>query len=75
VDRLERWFYAVRAAPPQSTARDSLQRLASVVTVGLLVARAARRREESRGGHFRADFPSRDDIHWRKHVSDVLTRD
>jgi len=76
VDRLERWFDAVRAAAPtQSPAGDSLHPLASVVTVGLLVARAALRREESRGGHFRADFPSRDDIHWRKHVSDVLTRD
>jgi L-aspartate oxidase len=75
VDRLERWFHAVRAAPPHSPAGDSRHRLASVVTVGLLVARAALRREESRGGHFRADFPSRDDIHWRKHVSDVLTRE
>jgi L-aspartate oxidase len=38
------------------------------VTVGLLVARAALRREESRGGHFRADFPKRDDLHWKVHM-------
>ena len=30
------------------------------------------RREESRGGHFRSDFPNRDDIKWRKHVADRL---
>ena len=26
------------------------------------------------GGHFRSDFPSRDDIHWKRHVADVFTR-
>ncbi|MBM3819999.1 MAG: hypothetical protein FJW14_13415, partial [Acidimicrobiia bacterium] len=44
----------------------------SLVTVGLLLARAALRREESRGGHFRADFPARDDLHWTRRISDVL---
>ena len=41
-------------------------RAASVLTVGRLIARAALRREESRGAHFRADFPERDDIHWKR---------
>jgi len=40
----------------------------------LLIARAAVRRQESRGGHFRSDFPDRDDIKWQKHVSDVFMR-
>jgi L-aspartate oxidase len=36
-------------------------------TVALLVARAALWREESRGAHFRYDFPERDDARWRVH--------
>jgi L-aspartate oxidase len=43
-----------------------------LVTVARLIARAALRREESRGGHFRADFPERDDIHWKVHLTDHI---
>jgi L-aspartate oxidase len=45
-------------------------RRTSILTVGLLIARAALRREESRGGHYRTDFPARDDIHWKRRVSE-----
>jgi L-aspartate oxidase len=48
-------------------------RLLSLATVGSLIARAALRREESRGAHWRADFPSRDDLHWKRHVEESLT--
>jgi L-aspartate oxidase len=43
----------------------------NLVTVARLIARAALRREESRGGHFRLDFPARDDRHWKFHAVDV----
>jgi L-aspartate oxidase len=46
-------------------------RRASLVTVASLIANAALRREESRGAHFRSDFPARDDLKWKVHVSDV----
>jgi L-aspartate oxidase len=47
-------------------------RRTSVLTVGMLIARAALRREESRGGHYRTDFPKRDDVHWQRRVSETL---
>jgi L-aspartate oxidase len=50
--------------------RDGWRR-ASLVTVASLIARAALRREESRGGHFRTDCPVRDDLKWKIHVSDI----
>jgi L-aspartate oxidase len=43
-------------------------RLASLTTVGRLIARAAWRREESRGGHYRLDHPDRDDRRWKRRI-------
>jgi len=37
------------------------------VTLAKLIATAALWREESRGGHFRTDFPDRDDANWDVH--------
>jgi len=42
----------------------------NLVTVARHIARAALRREESRGAHFRQDFPARDDARWKIHVTD-----
>ena len=49
-------------------------RVANVLTVARLIARAALRREESRGAHYRDDYPRRDDIHWQRRVADCRTR-
>jgi L-aspartate oxidase len=37
-------------------------------TVSQVLVEHARRREETRGGHWRSDFPDRDDEHWRGHL-------
>ena len=42
--------------------------LQNMLTIGRLVAHAALVRTETRGVHYRSDFPERDDMHWRKHI-------
>lgn len=45
---------------------------ANMLTSSLLVVQGALRREESRGAHYREDFPLRDNEGWRKHIVHVL---
>ena len=40
---------------------------ANILTVGTAIAKAALARKESRGGHFRSDYPMRLDALWQKH--------
>lgn len=41
---------------------------ANLLTCANLVTSAALRRQESRGGHYRDDFPERQDDIWKKHI-------
>ena len=40
----------------------------NMLTVASLMANAAHARTESRGVHYRLDYPQRDDTHWRLHL-------
>jgi L-aspartate oxidase len=53
-------FERIARAPLSIASRNFL-------TVATLIARAAEWREESRGAHYRTDFPARDDDNWRVH--------
>jgi L-aspartate oxidase len=42
--------------------------LQNLLTIARLMIGSALEREESRGVHYRSDFPTRDDAHWQRHV-------
>lgn len=69
--RLEKGIYELNKQLPllsrRLTTRDQFE-FANLLTCALLVARAALARTESRGGHYREEFPERDDGTWRKHL-------
>jgi L-aspartate oxidase len=46
----------------------------NMARVALMIGRSALFREESRGAHFRRDFPDRDDAHWQVHTRLIGTR-
>lgn len=72
VATLEGWESAIPDLLGRSNEADPAERrTANLLTVGLLMARAALRRVESRGGHFRTDFPAHDDVHWLRHVAET----
>lgn len=66
IERALREFEQIGRARLRPASRNFL-------TAASLVARAALWREESRGAHYRVDFPRRDDARWRVHS--IVQRD
>ncbi|MFH1577045.1 MAG: L-aspartate oxidase, partial [Candidatus Margulisiibacteriota bacterium] len=48
--------------------KDEIE-LKNLTEVAQLIARAALDRQESRGAHFRSDFPKTDDKNWQRHLA------
>jgi L-aspartate oxidase len=61
-------FLGLRAA--DKGADEALGNVVDLSMVAWLIAKAALRRQESRGAHFRTDFPAKDDLNWRIHVAE-----
>ena len=57
----------LRAAAASSDSRAGWE-LQNLLTVARLMIWSALQRTESRGVHYRSDFPERDDAHWLRHV-------
>lgn len=49
------------------TTKEEIE-LKNLATVAELIIKAALDREESRGAHFRSDFPETDDKNWKRHL-------
>jgi succinate dehydrogenase/fumarate reductase flavoprotein subunit len=56
----------------QLAAANVNQRTKNFAQLARLMAEAALWREESRGGHYREDFPARDDPRWRVHSAQQI---
>jgi L-aspartate oxidase len=63
---------ALQAQAPSAGDRRSHE-AANILQAGLLIARSALAREESRGAHYRLDYPLKNDVRYRKHS--VVTGD
>jgi L-aspartate oxidase len=73
VAKLEAAYGAHRRALDDARADDAdAWKQFNLVTIARLIARAALRRLESRGAHYRQDFPERDDVNWKIHLVDHI---
>ncbi|MFF2541545.1 L-aspartate oxidase [Kitasatospora sp. NPDC058063] len=64
--------YAHVAEEKPADPRVETWEAANLLLVATALVAAAAQREETRGCHWREDFPERDDAHWRRHLITTL---
>jgi L-aspartate oxidase len=64
-ETIDRWCHYVLSRQFAEPAGWELQ---NMLTISRLMISAALQREETRGVHYRTDFPEIDDAHWRRHI-------
>ncbi|MDD3726270.1 MAG: L-aspartate oxidase [Candidatus Ratteibacteria bacterium] len=68
--KITEWMkYAFLKEFPDTTGFETL----NMLILALLITKASSIRKESRGAHFRKDYPEQDDKNWRKHI--VIKKD
>jgi L-aspartate oxidase len=60
------YLQSMAACLPQTSSRRACE-ACNIHTAALLIARSAHARLESRGAHYRTDYPAHDDLRFRKH--------
>jgi L-aspartate oxidase len=66
LDQIRSWMPYVLGSDFRDVPSWTVQ---NMLATAYLLAASACRREESRGVHFRSDFPARDDARWRRHAT------
>ncbi|MDI6731569.1 MAG: L-aspartate oxidase [Candidatus Margulisbacteria bacterium] len=66
-DALSKISAAENRLPAHPNTKEEIE-LKNMALVAKLIAQAALDRTESRGAHFRSDFPLNDDKHWKRHL-------
>src|SRR6202011_66312 len=63
---MQSWLWKNRDLLPAGATRQEIE-TKNLHAVASLIVHSALMREESRGAHFRTDFPMHDDDHFKKH--------
>jgi aspartate oxidase len=71
-DQLAQTVHSVVGLLEEARSEPALAQVARAALVSWIVATCALRRQESRGDHFREDFPIRDDVNWLGNMTATL---
>jgi aspartate oxidase len=75
LDEAERGLLELAATSPDAEPSTENWEATNLHTVARALVQVAKLREETRGSHWRDDFPDRDDDHWRGHLDTTLSAD